>query len=88
MSAIEILETCGQINHEEHNEKKELLKPGACPRGVMVKTMDCGIVVSEFIPQSRYYVHFRTNTIGKAMTPPPYPPSYGLKCTTTFLLEE
>ena len=29
---------------------------GGCPRGVMVKSMDCGIVVSEFVLQSRYYV--------------------------------
>ena len=38
-----------------------------CPRGVMVKAMDCGIVVSEFVLQSRYYVHFRANTLGKDM---------------------
>ena len=25
-----------------------------CPRGVMVKVMDCGIVVREFVLQSRY----------------------------------
>ena len=29
--------------------------------------MDCEIVVSEFEIQSRYYVHFRTNTLGKGM---------------------
>ena len=40
-----------------------------CPRGVMVKAMDCGIVVSEFVFQSRYYVHFRANTLGKGMNP-------------------
>ena len=40
-----------------------------CPRGVMVKAMDCGIVVSEFVLQSRYYVRFRTNTLGKGMNP-------------------
>ena len=34
-----------------------------CPRGVMVKAMDCGIVVCEFVLQSRYYVHFRANTL-------------------------
>ena len=39
------------------------------PRGVMVKAMDCGIVVSEFVFQSRYYVHFRANTLGKSMNP-------------------
>ena len=40
-----------------------------CPRGVMVKAMDWGIVVSEFVLQSRYYVHFRANTLGKGMNP-------------------
>ena len=40
-----------------------------CPRGVMVKAMDCGIVVREFELQSRYYVHFRANTLGKGMNP-------------------
>ena len=29
------------------------------PRGVMVKAMDCRIVVREFVLQSLYYVHFR-----------------------------
>ena len=37
------------------------------PRGVMVKAMDCGIVVSEFVLQLRYYVHFQANTLGKGM---------------------
>ena len=40
-----------------------------CPRGVMVKAMDCGIVVSEFELQLRYYVHFRANTLGKGINP-------------------
>ena len=40
-----------------------------CPRGVMVKAMDCGIVVSEFVFQLRYYVHFRANTLGNGMNP-------------------
>ena len=44
-------------------------KGWGCPRGVMVKTMDCGIVVSEFVLQSRYYDHFRANTHGKGMNP-------------------
>ena len=38
-----------------------------CPRGIMVKAMDCEIVVSEFVLQSHYYVHFRANTLGKGM---------------------
>ena len=42
-------------------------------RGVMVKVMDCGIVVSEFKLQSRYYVHFQTNTLGKDMNPLIFP---------------
>ena len=40
-----------------------------CPRVVMIKAMDCGIVVSEFILQSRYYVHFWANTLEKGMNP-------------------
>ena len=44
-------------------------KWGECPRGVMVKAMDCEIVVREFVLQSHYYVHFRTNTLGKGMNP-------------------
>ena len=40
-----------------------------CPRGVMVKAMDCGIVVCKFVIQSRYNVHFRANTLGKGMNP-------------------
>ena len=42
---------------------------GGCSRGVMVKAMDCGIIVREFVLQSRYYVHFRANTLGKGMNP-------------------
>ena len=48
-----------------------------CPRGVMVKAMNCGIVVSEFVFQSRYYVHFRANTLGKGMNPLTLPPAMG-----------
>ena len=40
-----------------------------CSRGVMVKVIDCGIVVYEFVLQSRSYVHFRANTLGKGMNP-------------------
>ena len=56
------------------------------PRGVMVKAMDYGIVVHEFIPHSRYYVHFQANTTGKVWTH--YPPSNGFDSTTTVLLGE
>ena len=58
-----------------------------CPRGVMVKAMDCGIVVRAFVLQSRYYVHFWANTLGKGMNPPS-PPSYRLNSTTTVLQGE
>ena len=40
-----------------------------CSRGVMVKGVDCGIVVSEFVLQSRNYVLFRAITLGKGMNP-------------------
>ena len=58
-----------------------------CPPGVMVKVMDCEIVVSEFVLQSCYYVHFRANNLGKRYEPP-YPSNYGLNSTTTVLLGE
>ena len=48
-----------------------------CPHRVMVKSLDRGIVVSEFELQSRYYVHFRTNIN--------YPLSYGLNSITSGL---
>ena len=41
----------------------------ACPRGVMVKVTDCRIIVSEFVLQSRYYVHFLANTLEKGRNP-------------------
>ena len=43
-----------------------------CPRGVMVKAMDCEIV-REFKLQSRHYVHFWTNTLRKGMNPLIFP---------------
>ena len=51
------------INHRNYQKK------GGSPRGVMVKAMDCGIVVREFELQSHYYVHFQVNTLGKGMNP-------------------
>ena len=53
----------------------------------MVKAMDCGIVVSEFVLQSRYYVHFRANTLGKGINPLILP-DMGLNSTTTVHLGE
>ena len=40
-----------------------------CPHGVMVKAMNYRTVVSEFVLQTRYYVHFQANTLGKGMNP-------------------
>ena len=47
------------------------------PPPYMVKAMNCGIVVCEFVLQSRYYVHFRANTLGKGMNPLILPPAMG-----------
>ena len=55
------------------------------PRGVMVKVMDCGIVVGEFELQSRYYVHFRTNILGKGINS--LSSSYGWNSSDAILLE-
>ena len=40
-----------------------------CPRDIMVEAMDCEIVESDFVLQSPYYVHIRTNTLKKGMNP-------------------
>ena len=63
------------INDDNRHDNHDKLK--GCPRGVMVKAMNCGIVVREFVLQSRYYVHFRANTLGKGMNPLILPPAMG-----------
>ena len=39
------------------------------PRSIVVNVLDCDIVINEFELQSRHYVHFWTNTLGKCMNP-------------------
>ena len=66
------------VNVDEPNDGSTAhLTTGGCPRGVMVKAMNCGIVVREFVLQSRYYVLFRANTLGKGMNPLILPPAMG-----------
>ena len=52
-----------------HNKEGVYIFYKGGARDVMVKAMDCWIVVSEFELQPRYYVHFRTNTLGKGINP-------------------
>ena len=40
-----------------------------CPHGVIVKAMDCRIIVSDFELQLLYYVNLQTNTLQKDMKP-------------------
>ena len=40
---------------------------GGGSRGVIVKALDCGIIVREVELQLRHYFHFQTYTIGKGM---------------------
>ena len=47
----------------------DIIISGGCPDGVIVKAMDCRVVVREFVLQSCYYFHFRANTLGKGMNP-------------------
>ena len=51
------------------NNQEQLICHKKQPRGVMVKAMDCEIVVREFVLQARYYVYFRANNLGKGMNP-------------------
>ena len=70
-----------------HWERYGPFIPCRCPRGVMVKAMDCGIVVSEFELQPRYYVHFQANTLGKGMNPLTLP-AMGQIVPLLFFLEK
>ena len=70
------LEFATNILSHTHNLQTNHLHQ-RCPRGVMVKAINCGIVVREFVLQSRYYVHFRANTLGKGMNPLILPPAMG-----------
>ena len=58
-----------------------------CPRGIIVKEIDCGLVISEFELQSRYYVHFRANTLGKGMNPL-IPPAMGQILSLLFFKKD
>ena len=65
------------VEYPSYSPEWTLSKYYLFPRGVMVKAMNCGIVVREFVLQSRYYVHFRANTLGKGMNPLILPPAMG-----------
>ena len=62
----------------KNNDKNQVDCGGGGPRGVMVKTLDCRIVVRVFELQS---CSLSENY------EPPYPPSYGLNSITTVLQE-
>ena len=57
---------------------------GGYLRDVMVKAMDCGIVVPEF---EVALLHSLSDKYPWERYEPPYPASYGLNCTTTVHLE-
>ena len=73
-------------NLSDKNKQVSSQKFRRCPRGVMIKAMDCGIVVSEFELQSCYYVHFRENNLWERYGPP-LPPRYGLNSTKNIDIE-
>ena len=52
----------------------------------MFDALNCDIVVSEFKLQSRYYIYFQTNILGKTMKYLIFP-SYRLNSTTTVPLQ-
>ena len=57
-------------NRRTKKKKNKTERRKKYPRGVMVKSLDCGIVVSGFELQLRYYVYFRTKPFGKVMNLP------------------
>ena len=67
-----------------HTHTQTLSYKGRSPLSVEAKLLE--FVGNKFELQSRYYVHFRRNTLGKSMTPPLIPSSSGLNSTTAILL--
>ena len=59
------------------------INDGESSRSAVANGLDCDIVGSEFELQSRYYVHFRTNTLEKDMNP--HYPSYKINSTIIIL---
>ena len=61
---------------------------GRGQHGIVANVLDCDIVTSEFELEQRYYVDFRTYTLGKGMKPFLTTPSYELNNTTVLLQRE
>ena len=61
-----------KVNHCSWSLLSQHIHPltiGGSSCGVIVKAMDCRIVVNEFELQSHDHIHFWTNTLGKGMNP-------------------
>ena len=56
--------------------------------GVVGKVLDSGREVSEFELQSRYYVHYRTNTLEKGMKPFIPRPAIGYMISLLFFFQD
>ena len=54
---------------DANSETKPIINSLGSPCGVVANALNRDIVIREFKQQSRYYVHFRINSIGKGMDP-------------------
>ena len=79
---------CASLNSVIRKKSPHLksINDRGCPRGVMVKAIDCGIVVREFDLQV-VLLRSLSSKYPWEMFEPPYPPSYGLNSTTNLLGE-
>ena len=57
------------INYGEVSEFFLSQHVGGNLRDVVANVINCDFVVREFELKSSYYVHFRSNTLGKSMNP-------------------
>ena len=64
-----MLRTILNKSWKQHPTNTTAVQPLTSQGGVMVKALDGRIVVNKFELQSRYYVHFWTNTLGKGVNP-------------------
>ena len=84
-TAKTIIDVSFRFCFSETSESQDITRGGGA-RGVMVKAMDCRIVVSEFELQSRW-LRSLSDKYPRERYEPSYSPSYGLNSITTVLGE-
>ena len=86
---VEFSEECTKDYLQIHDGKSVILSRllGWNSYSIIANVLDCDIIVNEFEPQSRNYIHFQINTLRKGMNPLilPLMNEISLHCSSTKL---